>query len=146
MCDRRGDRPRKPEPEAADRRQRRADGHRSERDCLHAEGFRDESNGSHDCRQREGVEPSFPEIQNARQREWHAPPSPENVRADSNLAEQERSEQQAEAGQIADTGIAKGDACFAAPQQKDPAESSQAEADDCQAAGHDQPDPQRWVN
>ena len=62
-----------------------------------------------------------------------APARAKNRRADGDLAEQQRREQQAEAGEVADVGVADRNPRLAAAQQKDPAQAAQRQADDGEA-------------
>jgi hypothetical protein len=49
-----------------------------------------------------------------------------NRRADGDLAKQQRREQQAQAGEVADVGIADGNPRLAAAKQEDPAKAASA--------------------
>ena len=103
-----------------------------------------EQNGQdagHDA-ERDQVEQPLPQVDDHDGRRGHAAARAENRRSNRNLPEQERRQQQAEPGEIADVSVADGNAHLRPPQQEDPSQAAQHQAGDGQGRSRGEPDPE----
>ena len=78
-----------------------------------------------DDAERDQVEQALPQVHDDDGRHRHASARPVDPGADRDLAEQERRQQQAEAGEVADVGVANRNADVGSPQQKNPPQAAQ---------------------
>jgi hypothetical protein len=92
--------------------------------------------------QRHEVEETFPEIDEDGRGHRHVTPAAQDDGTNGDLAEEEWREEQAQPGKVADVGIANRNPRLGAPEEKNPAQAAQPEADDRQAAGRGEPHPE----